>query len=73
MLDRLALSALPVFPPGRVILRDSIDSDVDDRLRHSIDPGEEDGCGSTWRRERDGERYHTREGPPLASVSIAAR
>jgi len=73
MLDRLALSALPVFPPGRVILRDAIDSDVDDRLRHSIDPGEEDGYGSTWRRERDGERYHTREGPPLASVSIAAR
>ena len=73
MLDRLALSALPVFPPGRVILRDSIDSDVDDRLRHSIDPGEEDGYGSSWRREWDGERYHTREGPPLASVSLAAR
>jgi len=28
---------------GGVILRDSIESDVDDRLRHPIDPGEEDG------------------------------
>jgi len=81
MLDRLALPALPVSPAGRVILRDCIDSDVDDRLRHTIDPreatasipGEEDGYGSSWRRERDGERYHTREGHPLASVSIAAR
>jgi len=73
MLDRLALPALPVLPGGRAILRDSIDSGVDDRLRHPIDPGEEDGYGSSWRRERDGERYHTREGPPLASVSLAAR
>ena len=46
---------------GRVILRDSIDSGVDDRLRHPIDPGERDGYGSSWRREWDGERYHTRE------------
>jgi hypothetical protein len=52
---------------GRVILRDSIDSDVDDRLRRTIDPGEEDGYGSSWRREWDGERYHTRDGSPLAS------
>ena len=73
MLDRLALPTLPVSPAGRVILRDCIDSDVDDRLRHSIDPGEEDGYGSSWRRERDGERYHTREGHPLASVPVAAR
>ena len=33
--------------------------DVDDRLRHPIDPEEEDGYGSSWRRERDGRRYHT--------------
>ncbi|HSS92078.1 MAG TPA: hypothetical protein VLL69_22435 [Streptosporangiaceae bacterium] len=33
----------------RVILRDSIESDVDDRLRHPIDPEEEDGYGSSWR------------------------
>jgi RimJ/RimL family protein N-acetyltransferase len=30
-------------------------------LRHRIDPGEEDGYGSSWRREWDGGRYHTRE------------
>ena len=46
---------------GRVILRDSIDSDVDDRLRHPIDPEEEDGYGSSGRREWDSERHHTRE------------
>ena len=68
-----ALPALPVLPGGRVILRDSIDSGVDDRLRHSTDPGEEDGYGSSWRREGNGERYHTREGPPLASAPLAAR
>ena len=73
MLDRLALPTLPVLPGGRVILRDSIESDVDDRLRHPIDPEEEDGYGSSWRREWDGERYHTREGPPHGSVSLAAR
>ena len=55
------MPALPVLPGGRVILRDSIDSGVDDRLRHSTDPGEEDGYGSSWRRDWDGERYHTRE------------
>ena len=43
MLDRLALPALPVLPGGRVILRDSIESGVDDRLRHRIDPEDEDG------------------------------
>jgi RimJ/RimL family protein N-acetyltransferase len=43
------------------ILRGPRDSDVDDRLRHPIDPGEEDGYGSAWRREWDGRRYHTRE------------
>jgi len=45
----------------RVILRARRDSDVDDRLRHPIDPDEEDGYGSAWRREWDGRRYHTRE------------
>jgi len=45
----------------RVILRGHRESDVDDRLRHPIDPGEEDGYGSSWRREWDGRRYHTRE------------
>jgi RimJ/RimL family protein N-acetyltransferase len=42
-------------------LREPRDSDVDDRLRHPIDPEEEDGYGSSWRREWDGRRYHTRE------------
>jgi RimJ/RimL family protein N-acetyltransferase len=37
------------------------ESDVDDRLRHPIDPKEEDGYGSSWRREWDGRRYHTRK------------
>jgi hypothetical protein len=37
------------------------ESDVDDRLRHPIDPEEEDGYGSSWRREWDGRHYHTRE------------
>ena len=34
---------------------------MDDRLRHPIDPEEEDGYGSSWRREWDGRLYHTRE------------
>jgi RimJ/RimL family protein N-acetyltransferase len=33
---------------------------VDDRLGHPIDPDEEDGYGSSWRREWDGRRYPTR-------------
>ena len=37
------------------------ESDVDDRLRYPIDPEEEDAYGSSWRREWDGRRYHTRE------------
>ena len=61
MLDRLTLPPLPTLPGERVILREPQDSDVDDRLRHPIDPEEEDGYGSSWRREWDGRRYHTRE------------
>jgi len=61
MPDRLSLPALPTLRGERVILRASRDSDVDDRLRHPIDPEEEDGYGSSWRRGWDGRRYHTRE------------
>jgi RimJ/RimL family protein N-acetyltransferase len=61
MLDRLALLPLPTLAGERVTLRASRDSDVDDRLRHPIDPEEEDGYGSSWRREWDGRRHHTRE------------
>ena len=42
-------------------MRGHREPDVDDRLRHPIDPEEEDGYGSSWRRERDGRRYHTGE------------
>ena len=55
------LPPLPVLRGERVILREPRESDVDDRLRHPIDPEEEDGYGSSWRREWDGRRYHTRE------------
>jgi RimJ/RimL family protein N-acetyltransferase len=61
MLDRLVLPALPTLRGERVILRGFRESDIDDRLRHPIDPEEEDGYGSSWRREWDGRRYHTRE------------
>jgi [ribosomal protein S5]-alanine N-acetyltransferase len=61
MPDRLALLPLPTLRGERVILRERRDSDIDDRLRHPIDPEEEDGYGSSWRREWDGRRYHTRE------------
>jgi [ribosomal protein S5]-alanine N-acetyltransferase len=61
MLDSLALPPLPTLRGERVILRGPRDSDVDDRLRLPIDPEEEDGYGSAWRREWDGRRYHTRE------------
>jgi len=61
MLDRLPLPPLPTLQGERVVLREPRDSDVDDRLRHPIDPEEEDGYGSSWRREWDGRRYHTRE------------
>jgi RimJ/RimL family protein N-acetyltransferase len=61
MLDRLALPPPPTLRGERVILREPRDSDVDDRLRRPIDPEEVDGYGSSWRREWDGRRYHTRE------------
>jgi RimJ/RimL family protein N-acetyltransferase len=61
MLDSLTLPPLPTLHGERVILRGRRGSDVDDRLRHPIDPEEEDGYGSSWRREWDGRRYHTRE------------
>jgi [ribosomal protein S5]-alanine N-acetyltransferase len=61
MPDRLPLPPLPTLRGERVILRAGRDSDVDDRLRHPIDPEEEDAYGSSWRREWDGRRYHTRE------------
>jgi RimJ/RimL family protein N-acetyltransferase len=61
MLDSLTLPPLPALHGERVIVRGRRDSDVDDRLRHPIDPEEEDGYGSSWRREWDGRRYHTRE------------
>ena len=61
MRDRLALPPLPVLTGEQVILRAMRDSDIDDRLRHPIDPEEEDGYGSSWRREWDGRLYHTRE------------
>ncbi len=61
MLDPLTLLALPTLPGERVILREPREADVDDRLRHPIDPEEEDGYGSAWRREWDGRRYHTRK------------
>src|SRR5262249_26708226 len=57
----LPLPPLPTLQGERVVLREPRDSDVDDRLRHPIDPEEEDGYGSSWRRECDGRRYHTRE------------
>jgi RimJ/RimL family protein N-acetyltransferase len=61
MLPPLRLPSLPTVRGERIILREPRDCDVDDRLRHPIDPEEEDGYGSSWRREWDGRRYHTRE------------
>ena len=59
--DPLPLPPLPVLRGERVVLREPREADIDDRLRHPIDPEEEDGYGSAWRREWDGRRYHTRE------------
>jgi [ribosomal protein S5]-alanine N-acetyltransferase len=61
MLDPLTFLPLPTLPGERVILRGPRGTDIDDRLRHPIDPEEEDGYGSSWRREWDGRRYHTRK------------
>jgi RimJ/RimL family protein N-acetyltransferase len=61
MPDPLPLPPLPVLTGQHVLLREPRDSDIDDRLRHPVDPEEEDGYGSRWRREWDGQRYHTRE------------
>ena len=61
MPDPLPFAPLPVLRGERVLLRGPRDSDIKDRLRHPIDPEEEDGYGSAWRREWDGRRYHTRE------------
>ena len=56
MPDPLPFAPLPVLRGERVLLRGRRDSDIEDRLRHPIDPEEEDGYGSTWRREWDGRR-----------------
>ena len=61
MPDPLPFAPLPVLRGERVLLRGPRDSDIEDRLRHPIDPEEEDGYGSAWRREWDGRPYHTRE------------
>src|SRR5262245_38692347 len=61
MLDRLPLPTLPTLRGERVTLGQWRDCDIDDRLRLPIDPEEEDNYGSTWRRNWDGRRYHTRE------------
>jgi [ribosomal protein S5]-alanine N-acetyltransferase len=61
MPEPLPFAPLPVLRGERVLLRGPRDSDIEDRLRHPIDPEEEDGYGSAWRREWDGRRYHTRE------------
>ena len=61
MPDPLPFAPLPVLRGERVLLRGPRDSDIEDRLRHPIDPDEEDGYGSAWRREWDGRRSHTRE------------
>ena len=42
MLDPLTFLPLPTLVGERVILRGPRDSDADDRLRHPIDPEEED-------------------------------
>jgi RimJ/RimL family protein N-acetyltransferase len=61
VLDSLTLPPMRTLHGERVTLRGFRESDIDDRLRHPIDPEEEDGYGSSWRREWDGRRYHTRE------------
>ena len=73
MLDSPTLPPPPTLYGERVIPSDPRDSDVDDRLRHPIDPEEEDGYGSSWRRRWDGRRYHTRDPPPPPPPPAAPR
>jgi RimJ/RimL family protein N-acetyltransferase len=54
VLDRLPFPDFPVLRGERVLLRAPRSSDIDDRLAHPVDPEEEDGYGSAWRREWDG-------------------
>jgi [ribosomal protein S5]-alanine N-acetyltransferase len=61
MPDRLALLPLPALRGESVLLRGRRESDIDDRVREPIDPEEEDAYGSSWRRDWDGRRYHTRD------------
>jgi hypothetical protein len=61
MPGRLTLRPLPVLRGERVILREWRESGIDDRLRYPIDPCEEDNYGSSWRRDLEGRRYHTRD------------
>ena len=41
--DRLTLLPLATLRGERVVLREQRESDIDDRLRHPIDPEDEDG------------------------------
>jgi RimJ/RimL family protein N-acetyltransferase len=61
MPDRLVLLELPTLSGERVMLRRRRESDIDDRVAAPIDPEEEDAYGSSWRREWDGRRFHTRD------------
>ena len=44
-----------------MLLRERQDSDIEDRLDYPFDTGEDDSYGSSWRRDWDRRRYHTRE------------
>ncbi len=61
MPDRLVLPPLPVLRGESVLLRGRCESDIEDRVREPIDPEEEDAYGSSWRRDWDGRRYHSRD------------
>jgi [ribosomal protein S5]-alanine N-acetyltransferase len=62
LLPRLVLpDPVPTLRGERLVLRAPKPSDIDDRLRHPIDPEEEDGYGGSWRRAWAGERFHSRE------------
>jgi RimJ/RimL family protein N-acetyltransferase len=60
-LDSLTLPRSRTLRGERITLRGFRESDIGDRSRHPIDPEEEDGYGSSWRRGWDGRQYHTRE------------